>query len=332
MFSADHLYILPVGDWIQTSVKWVALYLRPFFQIVKWPVESLLSLIEQSFHGIPLPIFVLLFTVIAWLIASRGVALFSLVSLLFIAFMGVWSEAMTTLALITTAIVLCVTIGVPVGILCARSNAAWRVLRPILDVMQTTPSFVYLVPVVMVFGVGTVPGEVAVFVAAIPPLIRFTNLGIRMVDAEMVEAGRAFGATDRQLLWEVQLPLAMPTILGGLNQTVLIAMVMSVIIAMIGAEGLGLVVLEGLGRLDVGRAGVGGISIVLLAIILDRITQALARPAGKQQSGIITAISKVLRPGRANRAGEVGTGSQYTFETGGLTGRDKKDFRSTHNT
>jgi len=332
MFSPDNLYILPVGEWIQTAVKWVALYLRPFFQVVKWPIESLLSLIEQSFHGIPLPIFVLLFTAIAWLLASRGVALFSLASLLFIAFMGVWSEAMTTLALITTAIVLCVTIGVPVGILCARSDAAWRLVRPILDVMQTTPSFVYLVPVVMVFGVGTVPGEVAVFVAAIPPLIRFTNLGIRMVNAEMVEAGRAFGATDRQLLWEVQLPLAMPTILGGLNQTVLMAMVMSVIIAMIGAEGLGLVVLEGLGRLDVGRAGVGGISIILLAIILDRITQALAKPAGKRQSGIMTAISKVVRPGRANRARKAGTGSQYPFETDGLTSCDKKDIRSTHNT
>ena len=137
-------------------------------------------------------------------------------------------------------------------------------MRPVLDIMQTTPTFVYLVPVVMLFGVGTVPGEVAVITAAAPPLIRFTNLGIRMVDHEMVEAGLAFGADRRQLLWEVQLPLAMPTILGGLNQTVLTAMVMSVVVAMIGAEGLGLVVLQGLGRLDVGRAAVGGIAIVLL--------------------------------------------------------------------
>jgi len=331
MFSADHLYILPVDEWIQTVVQWVALHLHPFFQVVKWPIESLLSFVEQCFHSIPLPIFVLLFAAIAWLLASRGVALFSLVSLLFIAFMGVWPEAMTTLALITTAIVLCVTIGVPVGILCARSDATWRVVRPILDVMQTTPSFVYLVPVVMVFGVGTVPGEIAVFVAAIPPLIRFTNLGIRMVDAEMVEAGRAFGATDRQLLWEVQLPLAMPTILGGLNQTVLMAMVMSVIIAMIGAEGLGFVVLEGLGRLDVGRAGVGGISIVLLAIILDRITQAVAKPTGKRQTGIMMAIAKVVRFGGANRAMRVGAGSRYTLEAGGLSG-DEKGFTSPRNT
>src|SRR5690606_4438184 len=141
------------------------------------------------------------------------------------------------------------------------SDRTWTVTRPVLDVMQTTPSFVYLVPVVMLFGVGTVAGGIAVIVAAVPPLIRFTNLGIRMVDTEMVEAGRAFGATERQLLWEVQLPLALPTILGGLNQTVLMAMVMSVIVAMIGAEGLGLVVLQGLGRLDVGMAAIGGIGI-----------------------------------------------------------------------
>jgi len=328
MFSADHPYILPVGEWIQTTVQWVALHFHSFFQALRWPIESLLSFIEQCLHSIPLPIFVLLFAAIAWLLASRGVALFSLVSLLLIAFMGVWPEAMTTLALITTAIVLCVMIGVPVGILCARSDTVWRVVRPILDIMQTTPSFVYLVPVVMVFGVGTVPGEIAVFVAAIPPLIRFTNLGIRMVDAEVVEAGRAFGATDRQLLWEVQLPLAMPTILGGLNQTVLIAMVMSVVIAMIGAEGLGFVVLEGIGRLDVGRAGVGGISIVLLAIILDRITQAVAKPTSKHQSRIMKAISNVVRFG-SNRAMSAEAGSRYTCEAGGLSG-DQKASRSPH--
>jgi len=136
----------------------------------------------------------------------------------------------------------------------------------------------------MLFGVGTVPGEVAVVIAAAPPLIRFTNLGLRMVEREMVEAGLAFGASGRQLLWEIRLPLAMPTILGGLNQTVLTAMVMSVVVAMIGAQGLGLVVLQGIGRLDVGRAAVGGIAIVLLAMVLDRITQKLAQPSQKRKT------------------------------------------------
>src|SRR5690606_11261319 len=221
-------------------------------------------------------VLILLVAAAAWKIAGRGVALFCGLALLAIAMIGIWTPTMTTLALIVTAIVVCVLIGIPLGICCARSDRFWNVTRAILDIMQTTPSFVYLIPVVMLFGVGTVPGAVAVIIVAMPPLIRFTNLGIRMVDRELIEAGIAFGATNRQLLWEVQLPQAMPTILGGLNPTVLMAIVMAVIVAMIGAEGLGRVVLQGLGRLDVGRAAIGGIGIVLLAIILDRLTQALA--------------------------------------------------------
>jgi glycine betaine/proline transport system permease protein len=196
--------------------------------------------------------------------------------------------------LITTAILFCAVIGIPTGIWCARSDRVWKVMRPILDIMQTTPSFVYLVPVVMLFGVGTVPGGIAVVTAAAPPLIRFTNLGIRMVDREILEAGLAFGADRRQLLWEIQLPLAVPTILGGLNQTVLTAMVMSVVVAMIGAEGLGLVVLQGLGRLNVGRAAVGGIAIVLLAMMLDRITQKLAEPRPAKQGALMSSIWRLI--------------------------------------
>lgn len=299
MWTPDDLYILPVDKWIQTAVEWAALHLRPFFAAIKWPIEALLVFIEQTLQAIPFPIFIVLFALIAWRLSSRGIALFSAAALVAIALIGVWPEAITTLALIATAIMLCVIIGVPIGILCARSDTAWSITRPILDIMQTTPSFVYLVPVVMLFGVGTVPGEVAVVIAAVAPLIRFTNLGIRMVNAEMVEAGKAFGATSRQLLWEIQLPLALPAILGGLNQTVLTAMVMSVIVAMIGAEGLGLVVLQGLGRLDVGRAAVGGIAIVLLAIVLDRITQALAKPGKKSGMPVMAALKRLLWPGAA---------------------------------
>ncbi|WP_137387612.1 ABC transporter permease [Rhodoligotrophos defluvii] len=300
MLKPEDLYILPLDQWIQDGVRWVAIHFRPVFQTIKWPVETLLSAIETALHAVPFPILIIAFALIAWRVASRGVGVFTFISLIVIAFIGLWSEAMTTLSLIATAIVVCVILGVPIGVLCARSNRAWSITRPILDVMQTTPSFVYLVPVVMLFGVGTIPGGVAVIVAALPPLIRFTNLGIRMVDKEMVEAGLAFGATSRQLLWEIQLPLALPTILGGLNQTVLMAMVMSVIVAMIGAEGLGLVVLQGLGRLDVGRAALGGIAIVLLAMILDRITQALARPDQRKGGGrsLLATLAQVVRPRR----------------------------------
>ena len=304
MLNANDLYRVPVDDWIQFGVEWTALHLRPVFLMIKWPVETVLRFIDGTLQSVPFPIFVVLFALLSWRLASRGIAAFSAFSLTAIAFMGLWKPAITTLSLITTAIVFCVLIGVPIGILCARSNMVWRFVRPVLDIMQTTPSFVYLVPVVMFFGVGTVPGEIAVVTAASPALIRFTNLGIRLVDKETIEAGLAFGATERQLLWEIQLPLALPTILGGLNQTVLTAMVMSVIIAMIGAEGLGLVVLQGIGRLDVGRAAIGGISIVLLAMTLDRITQALANPAVKPKGQLMQAVSRFFLGTRRQEVGE----------------------------
>lgn len=278
MLDANDLAIFPIDQWIADGVQWVALNLRPLFIAIKWPVENILAFNDYVLHAIPFTVFVAVAFLIAWRMASIGVALFTALSFVVIAMLGVWDESMTTLSLITTAIIICAVIGIPIGIWCAIDNRVWGVVRPILDIMQTTPTFVYLVPVVMLFGVGTVPGEVAVVIAAAPPLIRFTNLGIRMVETEMVEAGLAFGADRRQLLREIQFPLAIPTILGGLNQTVLTAMVMSVVVAMIGAEGLGLVVLQGLGRLDVGRAAVGGIAIVLLAMILDRVTQAAAQP------------------------------------------------------
>lgn len=303
MFDADDLAVFPVDAWIADGVQWLALNLRPVFLAIKWPIENLLVFNDYVLHAIPFPVFVALAFVLAYRLASFGIALFTAASFVAIASLGVWDEAMTTLSLISTAIVICTLIGIPVGIWCAINDRVWQVVRPVLDVMQTTPTFVYLVPVVMLFGVGTVPGEVAVVIAAAPPLIRFTNLGIRMVETEMVEAGLAFGADRRQLLWEIQFPLAIPTILGGLNQTVLTAMVMSVVVAMIGAEGLGLVVLQGLGRLDVGRAAVGGIAIILLAMVLDRITQAMAMPASsKKKRSLWATVSQTIVGGRSRIA------------------------------
>ncbi|WP_109476167.1 proline/glycine betaine ABC transporter permease [Paraburkholderia sp. C35] len=307
MFKADDLAVLPVAQWIQTAVQWIAMHLRPVFLVIKWPVQKLLELNIDALQAIPFPVFVVLCALIAWRFAGKAVAVFTFVGLVVIATLGVWSDAMTTLSLISTAIFFCAIFGIPIGVACARSDRVWRVVQPILDIMQTTPTFVYLVPVVMLFGVGTVPGEVAVVTAAMPPLIRFTNLGIRMVEHELVEAGLAFGADRRQLLWEVQLPLAVPTILGGLNQTVLTAMVMSVVVSMIGAEGLGLIVLQGLGRLDVGQAAIGGIAIVLLAMILDRITQKLARarPGGAGGGALRGAVARLFRGGRSDDGGSM---------------------------
>src|SRR5680860_1194283 len=179
---------------------------------------------------------------------------------------------MTTLAMILTAVLFCTVIGVPLGVIAAGSDRFDKTLRPVLDIMQTIPPFVYLVPIVMLFGVGMVPGVIATIIFALPPIIRLTNLGLRQVQSELVEAGYAFGSTRREVLMEIQIPLAMRTIMAGLNQTLMLALSMTVIAALIGAGGLGLTVFTGLGRLDVGRAFIGGLGIVLLAIILDRIT------------------------------------------------------------
>jgi glycine betaine/proline transport system permease protein len=190
---------------------------------------------------------------------------------------------MTTLSLVITAVLFCTITGIPLGILAARSNLFWSLMRPVLDIMQTTPSFVYLVPIAIFFGIGNVSGIIATIIFALPPIIRLTNLGIRNVQADVVEAAYAFGSTSRQVLWEVQLPLARPTILAGLNQTLMLALSMVVIASLIAAGGLGTLVLRGISRLDMGLATVGGIGIVVLAIVLDRITQAL----GNGQAGNI---------------------------------------------
>jgi len=274
---------LPVDKWIQWLVEWLVDHWRPAFQAMRWPIQKVLTTLTDFLHWVPIWLVVLVFAVVGWRTAGYRHGLFCGFSFALIASMGQWMEAMTSLAILFTAVTYCFVVGIPLGILASRSDRFWWVLRPLLDGMQTTPSFVYLVPVVMLFGIGTVPGVIATIVFALPPVIRLTNLGLRQVPQEAVEAGEAFGATELQSLINIRLPLALPSIMAGLNQTLLMALVMSVIIAMIGAEGLGLTVLRGIGALDVGLAGVGGLAIVLLAISLDRISQGLVQmvsPAG----------------------------------------------------
>lgn len=191
---------------------------------------------------------------------------------------------MTTLSIVIAAVVICIIIGLPLGIMAARSDRFFRFLRPILDLMQTIPSFVYLVPVVMLFGIGDTPGVIVTCLFAIAPLIRLTNLGIREVRKDLVEAARAFGASELHTLIGVQLPLARPTLLAGLNQTVLLSLSMAVVASMISVAGLGRMVLEGIGRLDFGAATVGGFGIVLTAIAVDRYVQALGASTRTKQS------------------------------------------------
>jgi glycine betaine/proline transport system permease protein len=286
MPSLSDFYTLPLDDWIEALVKdWLVPNFRPIFRALQWPVDQVLSGTEGILLAVPFVLFVILAGLVAWWLAGRGVALFTAISLAFLDLLGVWPETMTTLAMVLTAVVFCAVVGIPLGILAARSDRFEAGIRPVLDIMQTTPAFVYLVPVVMLFGVGMVPGIIATIIFALPPIIRLTNLGIRQVRGELVEAGFAFGATPRQVLIEIQMPLAMRTIMAGLNQTLMLSLSMVVIAALIGAEGLGLIVFRGIGRLDVGLAALGGIGIVLLAIMLDRITQALGDTKARIKAG-----------------------------------------------
>ncbi len=224
---------------------------------------------------------ILLFSMIAYLIAGSGIVIFSVVGFLIIIGIDLWIPTIESLALVLSATLFALIIGIPVGIAAARSETVHNITRPILDFMQTMPAFVYLIPAVIFFGLGKVPGAMATLIFAMPPAVRLTSLGIRQVPSEVVEAAEAFGATPRQMLFKAQLPIAMITILAGVNQTIMLALSMVVIGGMIGAGGLGEVVLSGITQLKLGLGFEGGIAVVILAIYLDRVTQALGAPKSK---------------------------------------------------
>ncbi len=246
-------------------------------QIILAPIDTVLNSLDSLFNFIPFPIILLIFVFFAYRTNGLKFAIFSFVSLVFIDLVDLWSESMTTLAMIFTAVLFCMLIGIPLGILASRSNTFEIILRPVLDIMQTIPSFVYLIPVVMLFGVGLTPGVVATIIFALPPIIRLTNLGIRQVGKGFKEAGSSLGLTKFLILVKIEIPLSLKTIMAGVNQTLMLALSMVVIAALIGAGGLGLTVYIALGRLDVGSAVIGGTGIVILAIILDRITQKIVK-------------------------------------------------------
>ena len=274
--SDFELYI-PISEWIEKNIKEWLFTQRPLFKKLSAPIDSVLNGLDSLFNFIPFPIVILIFIYFAFKTNGIKFAVFTLLSLIFIDLVDLWSEAMTTLAMIFTAVLFCMLIGIPLGIIASRSNTFELILRPILDVMQTIPSFVYLIPVVMLFGVGLTPGVVATIVFALPPIIRLTNLGIRQVSKGFKEAGFSLGLTKFLVLLKIELPLSLKTIMAGVNQTLMLSLSMVVIAALIGAGGLGLTVYVALGRLDIGSAVVGGTGIVILAIILDRITQKIVK-------------------------------------------------------
>ncbi|WP_437614994.1 glycine betaine/L-proline ABC transporter permease ProW [Erwinia sp. V71] len=279
-----HKTLIPLDSWVTEGIDWVVSHFRPVFQGIRVPVDYILSAFQQLLLGMPAPVAIIVFALLAWQLSSFGMGIATLVSLIAIGAIGAWSQAMITLALVLTALLFCIVIGLPLGIWLARSDRAAKIIRPLLDAMQTTPAFVYLVPIVMLFGIGNVPGVVVTIIFAVPPIVRLTILGIKQVPADLIEAGESFGASPRQMLFKVQLPLAMPTIMAGVNQTLMLALSMVVIASMIAVGGLGQMVLRGIGRLDMGLATVGGVGIVILAIILDRLTQSLGRDSRSRGS------------------------------------------------
>ena len=238
------------------------------------PLLMFLVWFEKFFINTPWPLIILMILVFAWF-GSRSISVLvgTLISFLTIGYFGMWEDTMSTLAIILVATFLCISIGIPMGIAMARSNKIQALVVPILDIMQTIPSFVYLIPVVMLLGIGKVPGLIAVCIYAIPPIVRLTNLGIRLVDKDVLEASDSFGANYWQKLFGVQMPLALPTIFAGVNQTIMMALAMVVIASMIGVKGLGLPVLRAISNQYLALGLMNGLAIVVLAIIFDRVTQ-----------------------------------------------------------
>ena len=274
---SDYEIYIPIAEWIEKNVKEWLFTQRPLFKKLSAPIETVLNSLDSLFNLIPFPIAILIFIFFSYRTNGLKFSCLTVVGLVFIDLVDLWSESMTTLAMIFTAVIFCIIIGIPLGILSSRSKMFEVILRPILDVMQTIPSFVYLIPVVMLFGIGLTPGVVATIIFALPPIIRLTNLGIRQVGKGFKEAGSSLGLTKILILVKIEMPLALKTIMAGINQTLMLALSMVVIAALIGAGGLGLTVYVALGRLDIGSAVIGGTAIVILAIILDRITQKIIK-------------------------------------------------------
>lgn len=269
------MFRLPIGLYFEDIVDFLKDHLKTFFLVIKKVVLFFIDKLEAGMLMIPWWAFILIVALLAWRLSGKKLAGMSVVGLLLIYSIDLWQESIETLALVFSATLLALTIGIPVGIWMAKNNSAERMVRPILDFMQTMPAFVYLIPSVIFFGLGKMPGAIATIIFAMPPVVRLTNLGIRQVPKDVVEAATSFGSTPRQMLFKVQIPLAMPTILAGVNQTIMLSLSMVVISAMIGARGLGEVVLSGITRMQIGEGFEGGIAVVVLAILLDRITQSI---------------------------------------------------------
>ncbi|MGN7860524.1 ABC transporter permease [Microbacterium sp. 22303] len=267
--------VLPIGSWVAVAVDWIKANLDGLLHVISTVVSFLVDglsflLLMPWFYVV-----IIIAALIAWLVRSWRLAIGTVISFGLIVAMGLWVPAMQTLALVLVAGAVAVVIAIPLGIWSARNATVRAVLKPVLDFMQTMPAFVYLIPAIVFFSIGVVPGLVATVIFALPPGVRFTELGIRGVDSETVEAGQSFGATPGQILRGIQLPLAMPTILAGVNQVIMLALSMAVIAGMAGADGLGKLVVEAISTVNIAKGVEAGLGVVLIAVFLDRVTASL---------------------------------------------------------
>ncbi|MDF0479884.1 ABC transporter permease/substrate binding protein [Vagococcus sp. PNs007] len=287
---------IPVAEWVTTATDWLTNTFSGLFSVLQKSGQWVMELMTNSLLFIPPLVMIAILTVVAYVISKRKIGLtsFTLLGLLFIYNQGLWSELMSTVTLVIISSLVSIIIGVPLGVLMAKSDKAQSIITPILDFMQTMPGFVYLIPAVAFFGIGMVPGVFASVIFALPPTVRMTNLGIRQVPTELVEASDSFGSTGKQKLFKLELPLAKSTILAGINQTIMLALSMVVIASMIGAPGLGQGVLSAVQRSQVGSGFVNGLALVILAIIMDRFTQYLNPKERRATSDTASKKKKIL--------------------------------------
>ncbi|MBY8874757.1 ABC transporter permease subunit [Micromonospora sp. PLK6-60] len=276
---------LPLGEWTERAVEWATSTLGPAFDGIATVVDTLVEPLNNLLTGAPAVVVVLVFAALGLWLRGWKFALGAAVGLGLVAGMPYWAETMSTLAQVLVASALSLLLAVPLGVFVAENRRASQLARPVLDLMQTLPAFVYLIPAIFFFGIGTVPGVLATVVFSMPPGVRLTELGLRQVDRELVQAGEAFGASPWKILLRTKLPLALPTIMTGVNQVIMLALSMVVIAGMVGAGGLGDVIMFALAQVEVGSGFEGGIAVVVLAVVLDRLTDSIGGrfPAARAQ-------------------------------------------------
>ncbi|NLE89530.1 MAG: proline/glycine betaine ABC transporter permease [Dehalococcoidales bacterium] len=306
---------LEIGAAIEWLVRWIIEHLSIIFDIIKNVLDTITGGFNDGLSAVPPIILILIFALLIWLVTSKTTALLSMVGLALVWNIGLWPQMLSSLVLVVISVIIALLIGIPVGILMTRSSKLEAAMRPVLDFMQTMPAFVYLIPAVMLFGIGVVPGIFATIIFAIPPPVRLTYLGITQVPEDMKEMAVAFGASDRQVLRKVELPLSMPSIMAGVNQCIMLGISMVVIASMIGAGGLGAEVMRSVNRLDLALGFESGLAIVILAMVLDRVSRNIGSGKVTPSGRIINRVKQWRKARLEAQEAEAATVSEEVKET-----------------